>query len=184
MLIPKMSSMTEKVGFSAVGLIYVPFAFFCFLTLSGLEYKFHLVLIIMVWASDITAYFTGKIIGGPKLAPALSPNKTWSGMIGAVLGPVIILNIIYSFFFPSIDCSVLAECEGMLANPNSRLYLSGLAVLVGISGQIGDLFISSIKRKAKVKDTGSLLPGHGGALDRLDSLLLASIVFTLAHIGV
>ncbi len=171
MLIPKMSCVKEKIGFSLIGLVYVPFAFYCYLLLSQFEYKFHLIVIILIWASDIAAYFTGKIVGGPKLLPAFSPNKTWAGGVGAVLGPVLFMLAIYSWVFPPL---------GDQANPYSMLLMAGLAALIGVSGQVGDLSVSYLKRKAKVKDTGTLLPGHGGVLDRLDSLLLASVVVASA----
>lgn len=171
MLIPKMSCVKEKIGFSLIGLVYVPFAFYCYLLLSQFEYKFHLIVIILIWASDIAAYFTGKIVGGPKLLPAFSPNKTWAGGVGAVLGPVLFMLAIYSWIFPPL---------GDQANPYSMLLMAGLAALIGVSGQVGDLSVSYLKRKAKVKDTGTLLPGHGGVLDRLDSLLLASVVVASA----
>jgi len=171
MLIPKIPCLKEKVGFSLIGFVYVPFAFYCYFLLSELDYKFHLILIVLIWVSDIAAYFTGKIVGGPKLLPKFSPNKTWAGGVGAVLGPVLFMLAIYSFVFPPI---------GDQANPYSITLMAALAALIGVSGQVGDLSISYLKRKAKVKDTGSLLPGHGGALDRLDSLLLASVVVASA----
>lgn len=172
MLIPKMPCKKEKIAFSVVGALYIPFAFLCYFALTEFEYKFHLVVLIMIWASDIAAYFTGKIVGGPKLMPTLSPNKTWAGLGGALIGPALMALAVYPFFFPPIE-------EGVSPNPYSWMFLAVMGVVVGVSGQAGDLFISYLKRKAKVKDTGSLLPGHGGALDRLDSLMLASIVFTL-----
>lgn len=183
LLIPKLSCVKEKIGFSVVGMLYVPLAFFCYFALSEFQYKFHLVLIMLVWASDITAYFTGKIIGGPKLMPILSPNKTWAGMAGAVMGPVILMLAIYPLFFPEIDCVAAEPCEGSQPNPFALTLMLQLAALTGVAGQVGDLAISFFKRKANVKDTGSLLPGHGGALDRLDSLLFCSIVFAVALMG-
>lgn len=110
----------------------------------------------LMWGSDSAAYFAGKMIGGAKMTPVLSPNKTWAGYGGALLAPVILLAIVGL----RIDWIVL---------------FGGLAL--GIAGQAGDLLISWLKRDVKVKDTGSLIPGHGGVLDRIDSLLPALPVY-------
>ncbi|ATY31473.1 phosphatidate cytidylyltransferase [Sphingomonas psychrotolerans] len=106
----------------------------------------------LVWACDTGAYFAGRAIGGPRLAPQISPNKTWAGFVGGVaLAGVFALLLVFGFGLPV----VLA-----LATP----ILAALA-------QIGDLFESHLKRCAGVKDSGNLLPGHGGLLDRLDGLV-------------
>ena len=106
----------------------------------------------LVWACDIGAYFTGRAIGGPKLAPAISPNKTWAGLIGGV--------ITASAFGAVMHVEYGLAWRLTLATPF-------LAVLA----QGGDLFESWLKRQAGVKDSGTLLPGHGGILDRLDGLV-------------
>jgi phosphatidate cytidylyltransferase len=106
----------------------------------------------IVWATDIGAYFAGRSIGGPRLAPRLSPNKTWAGLGGGVLGALCIGALIASAF----DLPRLLLVLG-----------APLAVLA----QAGDLFESWLKRRAGVKDSGRLLPGHGGALDRLDGVV-------------
>ena len=112
--------------------------------------------LVMVWFCDTFAYFGGSTLGKHKLAPAVSPNKTWegaiSGLIGAVAGGA---TAFYLFGSP-----VMALNEYLM-----------LGALVGVFGQVGDLAESMIKRDAGVKDSSSLLPGHGGILDRFDSLL-------------
>ena len=115
----------------------------------------------IVWASDIGAYTFGRLIGGPKLAPALSPNKTWAGAFG------------------SLFCAALVgwAIAGLLGAPAGRVVLTSLIVAVG--AQLGDLAESAVKRRFGVKDSGNLIPGHGGLLDRLDSLLTASVVLAL-----
>jgi len=118
-------------------------------------------LLLAVWATDIGAYFAGRMLGGPKLAPAISPNKTWAGLGGGMLAAAIVMAICVSFSpYPT----------GV-----------GSAVVVGffvaILGQAGDLFESWIKRRAGVKDSGNLIPGHGGLLDRIDGLILTTPVF-------
>jgi len=104
----------------------------------------------VVWASDIGAYLVGRMVGGPKLAPAISPGKTWSGAAGGVLAVVGV---------------------GLLAGGAWAVLV---AVLLGLSAQIGDLLESAIKRHFGVKDSGWLIPGHGGVLDRVDAVLTAA----------
>lgn len=112
--------------------------------------------LVTVWATDIGAYFAGRSIGGPKLAPALSPNKTWAGLIGGLACAM-------------IAAGVFVYAAGL---PPRIVPLAGaLAVLA----QCGDLFESWLKRRAGVKDSSNLFPGHGGALDRLDGLLPVAI---------
>ncbi len=119
----------------------------------------------VVWATDIGAYFSGRAIGGPKLAPALSPNKTWAGLGGGVVAAGMVgLLIAFVFDLPA----VLLALGGSMA----------------VLAQIGDLFESWLKRRAGVKDSGRLLPGHGGALDRLDGVVpVATLVGLLAAMG-
>lgn len=106
----------------------------------------------LVWACDIGAYFTGRTIGGPKLSPVISPNKTWSGLIGGVL---------------------LASVVGALLHVQYGLpwRLTLTTPALAVLAQAGDLFESALKRRAGVKDSGNILPGHGGILDRLDGLV-------------
>lgn len=106
----------------------------------------------IVWATDICAYFAGRYFGGPKLAPAISPSKTWSGLAGGVVGAGLIGPIIASQMGLPLACYILGAPLGLLA-------------------QGGDLFESWLKRKAGVKDSGNLIPGHGGVLDRLDGVV-------------
>jgi len=124
-------------------------------TIGGVKAMFWLLAV--VWGTDIGAYVFGRLIGGPKLASRISPNKTWSGAIGGVLLAilaVLLVDIIYSISFQFIHF----------------LY----AVSVSIVAQLGDLAQSWFKRKYSVKDSGNLLPGHGGVMDRVDSLWAAS----------
>lgn len=119
----------------------------------------------VVWATDIGAYFAGRAIGGPRLAPRVSPNKTWAGLGGGVFGALCIGAVVASAF-------------GL-----PRLLLV-LAAPLAVLAQAGDLFESWLKRRAGVKDSGRLLPGHGGALDRLDGVVpVASLVALLAATG-
>ncbi|MGB1548342.1 MAG: phosphatidate cytidylyltransferase, partial [Alphaproteobacteria bacterium] len=116
----------------------------------------------VVWATDIAAYAFGRTIGGPKLAPRISPNKTWAGLLGAILVAGLAgWGLAEAFTLPT------AELLGVLGG--------GLAIV----SQGGDLGESAIKRHFDVKDTGSLIPGHGGLMDRLDGLLIAAPVVML-----
>lgn len=115
--------------------------------------------VVLTWANDTGAYFTGRAIGGPKLIPSVSPGKTIAGAIGAVI----------------VTVAVCAAYVHWLLRPYAQLAFApwGLvvfAVCVSAAAQVGDLAESLFKREAQVKDSGSLFPGHGGALDRLDSL--------------
>jgi phosphatidate cytidylyltransferase len=117
----------------------------------------------IVWATDILAYFVGRAIGGPKLAPPISPGKTWSGAIGGTIAGVI------------AGCIVVAVAGFGLTFGHVVI-----AALLSIFSQIGDLFESFIKRRFGVKDSSRLIPGHGGVMDRVDGLVFACF---LAFIG-
>lgn len=118
----------------------------------------------IVWATDIGAYFAGRAIGGPKLAPRLSPNKTWAGLGGGMAGAL-----------------VVGAAIALSAGLSLRLIL--FAPLLAVLAQMGDLLESWLKRRAGVKDSGRLLPGHGGVLDRLDGLVPVATVVAVLSIG-
>ncbi len=117
-------------------------------------------LFVIVWGCDIGAYVFGKIIGGEKCVPLISPNKTWAGVWGGAFSAVV-LSLIYVYF--------------LLPERFSLSYLALMAVVIAFASMLGDLLISYVKRRADVKDTGHLIPGHGGVLDRIDSLILATV---------
>jgi phosphatidate cytidylyltransferase len=123
-----------------------------------------LFLFAVVWATDIAAYFVGRSLGGPKLAPAISPGKTQSGAIGGAVGGV-------------IAGIALAALAGLGNLP----LLALVAFLLSVVSQAGDLFESWVKRRHGVKDSGTLIPGHGGVMDRVDGLVAAA--FALYAIG-
>jgi phosphatidate cytidylyltransferase len=117
-----------------------------------------LFLLLLVWASDIGAYLAGRWLGGPRLAPAISPGKTWSGAVGGLVAAVVV-GLLSAF---------------VLQPPASAVRVACLAGGLGIVAQAGDLLESRIKRHFGVKDSGHLIPGHGGLLDRLDAVLAAA----------
>jgi len=118
---------------------------------------FFLLVISVCFFSDIGGYFVGKLIGGKKLSK-ISPNKTISGTIGSFIFSVIPLLVIVQFDYTDLELSFITFT---------------LIILISFVNQMGDLFISFLKRKAKIKDTGKILPGHGGILDRVDGIIFA-----------
>lgn len=134
-----------------------------------------IMLMVLVWSSDSWAYVSGKLFGKHKLAPSISPGKTWEGLIGGT-----ILTGLTGYLF----VKYLLEPDGGFIGTNGAhnfTLVKGLILGIAISifGTMGDLFESSLKRKAGVKDSGNVLPGHGGMLDRFDAFLFAAVVFTI-----
>lgn len=149
-------------GRLAGGVLYVGLPVLALLTLRmqephGLLYTFWAMA--LVWACDSGAYFAGRAIGGPKLAPQISPNKTWAGFIGGVAAAAIFAALLIWLGLP-VPLAIATPMLAMLA-------------------QLGDLYESHLKREAGVKDSGNLLPGHGGIMDRLDGLVAVAPVAAL-----
>lgn len=150
----------EDVSFSILSALYAGIGFYFFFETrveGGLVYILYS--LFMIWATDSGAYFIGKALGKNKLWPEISPNKTVEGAIGGVICAVIIAVLFV--LFTDIGGSII-----------------GITIVLAIFGQIGDLVESAFKRHFNVKDSGKILPGHGGILDRLDSLLF---VWPLLH---
>jgi phosphatidate cytidylyltransferase len=120
---------------------------------------------LVVWATDIGAFIVGRTVGGPRLAPSISPNKTWSGFAGG-LG----------------FAAAIAVCLSHAVNASKPWQVVEIAIGLSLLGQCGDLFESAMKRKFGVKDSGDLIPGHGGMLDRIDALLWAAPAFAVLHV--
>lgn len=143
-----------------LGILYVavPFAFINLLVFYSGEYSYEIILglLFLTWANDIGAYFTGIIFGRTKLFERISPKKSWEGSIGGATF-AILTSILIGFYF-----------EGL----NSLEWIS-VSIIVVIAGTYGDLVESHFKRSIQIKDSGSIIPGHGGFLDRFDSLLIA-----------
>jgi phosphatidate cytidylyltransferase len=135
-------------------------------------------LLCVVWAGDTAALYVGRAWGRHKMAPGLSPNKTWEGMVGSVAGSLL------------ATCGLLGLAHllavqwdsAALSYPEDIWYWLGLAVVVNVAAQVGDLAESALKRSAGVKDSGALLPGHGGVLDRIDALIVAAPVLWYAQV--
>lgn len=125
------------------------------------QFGFSAVLFIfaVVWATEVMAYFAGRAIGGPKLAPAVSPKKTWSGAIAGI-----------------VSAMIIAAIAARYVPGTHALALVAVAFVLSVSSQGGDLFESAIKRRFGAKDAGRLIPGHGGVMDRLDGFWAAALV--------
>ena len=134
------------------GFIYVALPSFALIVLEWARFDLVFWLMLVTWSTDIFAYFAGRAIGGPKLAPRISPNKTWAGLAGG-MGGAAVVGALAAFLFGLGPVFLLAGAP------------------LGLLAQLGDLYESKVKRRLGVKDSGSLLPGHGGVLDRLDGLL-------------
>ena len=153
------SRRVDQVGRHLLGLFYVPFFLGHFILMHKMEEGrlWILFTLVVVYCGDTAAYYVGRTWGRKKLAPEISPGKTVVGGAGAIGGSIAGALFFQFFFLPQLPA-------------HHALFL---AMGVGIIGQLGDLFESSLKRSAEVKDSGSLIPGHGGLLDRIDSVLFA-----------
>lgn len=150
-------------GVASLGVFYVGWLLGHLILLRGLEQGQYLVffLFLVTWACDTAAYYIGKGFGRRRLAPSLSPNKTIEGALGGLVGSILAAVLAQQWFLPflSVFDSVF------------------LGVLLGVVGQVGDLTESMFKRSAGVKDSGYFLPGHGGILDKMDSLIFTTPSF-------
>jgi phosphatidate cytidylyltransferase len=144
----------------AWGMLYIGIPAFALMVLEWARFDLVFWLMLVTWATDIFAYFAGRAIGGPKLAPRISPNKTWAGLVGGMAG-----------------AAVVGAVAAWLLDLDPVFIVAG--ALMGLIAQLGDLYESRVKRRLGVKDSGTILPGHGGVLDRLDGLLPVILV-TLA----
>lgn len=161
--------LVRSVGTSLLGVIYVALPLSLLLglpfmiTTTGWEPWCVLFFIFIIWANDVFAYLSGILLGRHKMCPKISPKKSWEGFVGGVVGAVVM---------GYVASRVLAA---------DALLWCGLALVAAITGVLGDLVESQLKRKAGVKDSGSIIPGHGGVLDRFDALLLAT-PFVVAYL--
>ncbi len=134
-----------------------------------------LFLMVCVWAGDIAALYIGKAFGKHKLAPRLSPGKTWEGSIASIVGSVAAAGLVIWIG------DILTERGNLILHITEPIWQTlALAAVLNIAAQLGDLLESAVKRGAGVKDSGTMLPGHGGILDRIDALLLAAPVLWFA----
>jgi phosphatidate cytidylyltransferase len=155
-----------SIAVSAAGLMFIAIPFSYLVRLNDIEKsgrQLVLFTLCLVWAGDMLAYFVGRGFGRVPMAPALSPKKTWEGALGNILGSLLVAVLF---------------ARWMQMDVVSLMVIAGLA---NIAGQMGDLIESAYKRGASVKDSGTILPGHGGVLDRIDSLVLAAPVVWILY---
>jgi len=151
----------------ATGFAYVTLPAFALLAIEWARFDIVFWLMLVTWATDIFAYFAGRSIGGPKLAPRISPNKTWAGLIGGMAG-----------------AGIVGAAAAYAFGLDGPFLWTGAPL--GLLAQLGDLYESSLKRRHGVKDSGNLIPGHGGILDRVDGLLpvaLATFLLLMVTLG-
>lgn len=153
----------DQASFILFVTLYVGTAFYFLLVMRMTGLNYFLFILFIVWATDSGAYFIGKFFGKRKLWPAISPNKTIGGAIGGV-SAALIVGVVFQLVYP-FDFSMG--------------YVIFITIIISLVGQLGDLVASAIKRHYDIKDFGKLFPGHGGVLDRVDSLLFVFIVLHL-----
>ncbi len=147
----------------AGGIVYIGVPVAAILWLRGQDRETAFWLLLVVWATDTVAYAAGRLIGGWKLYPRISPRKTWAGLIGGVIGAAVVGCLLAAGLHLAVAPWALAAASALLA----------------LVAQGGDLFESAVKRHFDAKDTGTLIPGHGGLLDRVDGLMAAAPVAAL-----
>lgn len=163
MLIEWYDMTKEKISYLVAGLAIISLPISCLISIIYMfdDYKYAIFTYsVIVVSMDVFAMFGGRFIGGPKLVPKISPGKTWAGLVSGTLACMIIAHLI----------SYLPEYEFVY----SGWSLVFFAAILGLFGQASDIFISFFKRRFNLKDTGKILPGHGGLLDRFDSLIFSA----------
>ena len=156
------NKMVKKIKFKFLGSLFLIFSFYTFYEISIAHFWIYVLLVCV--STDIGGYAFGKLFKGPKLTK-ISPNKTFSGMIGGYLLSLVFLSI----FMGWINSTV-----------NEKWFI--VTILISTVSQIGDIIISYFKRLSKLKDTGKIIPGHGGLLDRIDGMIFAFPIFYLVEI--
>jgi phosphatidate cytidylyltransferase len=171
----RFSSGSRLLGWTLAGIAYVAAAGFTLIWL----YRFGGFLLVLAFAgavvlTDIGAYFAGRTIGGPKIAPRISPAKTWAGLFGGMAASAAWLALLFWF--------IGSAASAMATSPEAGVQLWQVALaalaggLVAIAAQAGDFFESWMKRRAGVKDSGRLIPGHGGLFDRMDGMMAVALL--------
>ena len=163
--------MTNKIYF-VIGSIYLMFSFFSILKIrNDIENGFLYILIVLLIciSTDVGGYLFGKILKGPKLTK-ISPNKTYAGSFGSYIFSILVIKLIYSYEF------------FLLHNVNFEIKTIYFIIILSTTSQLGDITISYFKRLSKIKNTGNIIPGHGGLLDRIDGMIFAyPIAFILLN---
>ena len=180
----------RRIGWAIFGAAYIGNAAYMLPRLREAGVEFTLAIVLAVIATDVGAYFTGRHFGGPKIAPNVSPSKTWSGLAGGIFGAA----VVWVTYYYLEHAKEVAEFEqyvrenGTATDWSFRGWRWGEGILMGVGiaiiAQAGDFLESWMKRRAGVKDSGKLIPGHGGLFDRLDGLLAVIVVTSIWMLGV
>jgi phosphatidate cytidylyltransferase len=170
----------EGVRSTLLGMLYAITIISCFaaiVILFKVSATYLLSVMALVWIADIGAYFSGKAFGKRKLAPTISPGKSWEGAIGGGIWVLLLSSLVILFGGPYLADTFVVKMQASLG------WVATLAILVVITAAsvVGDLFESQLKRRAGVKDSSNLLPGHGGVLDRIDALIPVLPLAALIH---
>jgi phosphatidate cytidylyltransferase len=172
----------RRTAWSAAGAVYCGIGAAVLMELRQLDLSAVVIVLLAVIATDIGAYFAGRTFGGPRIAPAISPSKTWSGLFGAMIASGALLAGWLVYGRHHLDPPRYADVHDAVAA--LRGFVAGM--LIALVAQAGDFFESWMKRRAGVKDSGRLIPGHGGLFDRVDGLLsvlfVLGIVFAFGHL--
>lgn len=150
------SKMKDHRRWQIIGLLYISIPIFLVIKIRFYGSEILFWMFAVIWSTDIFAFFAGKNLGGPKLAPKISPNKTWSGLFGGLVASAVI-GFLSSFMFSG-----------------GVIFFILISILLAIIEQLSDLLESKFKRIFGVKDSGNIIPGHGGVLDRLDGMMLVA----------
>ena len=166
----------HNIAYFLLGQIYIALPFFIVTVIYFNFKQFLFALFVIIWTNDVFAYLVGTKFGKHRLCERISPHKSWEGVFGGLVGALIASFVLYKLFYQPAEC---------VFSPLSMNILGWFifALIIVIFGTLGDLFESLIKRTVGVKDSGSIMPGHGGFLDRLDSVLFAApaaLIFLMA----
>ena len=164
----------DKTGFETVtgsilGFVYIPVILMLFVLLREKSLCYMAYVLIAAWGSDTCAYFAGRALGKHKMAPVLSPKKTWEGFVGGIIGAMV-LALVFSLIFKN----------SLTALPAPVAAGTAVTAFASVFGVFGDLFASAIKRTFGIKDYGKIFPGHGGMMDRIDSMIFCTPVIYFA----
>lgn len=155
----------DQAKWRAIGLLYIVIPVYAIIKIRMHDSNVLFWMFTIIWATDIFAFFAGKSLGGPKLAPQISPNKTWSGLVGGLIASGTI-GLLSSFMFNG-----------------GVVFFVAISLFLSASEQVSDLIESRFKRLFGIKDSGTIIPGHGGVLDRLDGMMLVApiVLFLITY---
>lgn len=155
----------DNIAYFLLGQVYIAMPICLMYKILSYNHILLLALFVIIWASDTFAYLAGSLFGKHKLSPSISPNKSWEGVVGGLIGALLTALVFYLIVSAPTTCKLSA----------SLIHWLIFALIIVVFGTLGDLLESLLKRTAGVKDSGHIMPGHGGLLDRLDSVIFAVI---------